>query len=66
MRRPAGQMVARVENHYKHEMDQLAEDGCKIHYDMHPVQKVAPPAVQSRCHDNLDVEVNHGIDRGSF
>ena len=66
MGRMTGRTVARAEIHYKHEMDRLVEDGCRNRYDMHPVREVALPAVQYRCHDNLDVEANPGIDLGGF
>jgi hypothetical protein len=62
----AGQMAARVEAHYRYEMEQLAEDGCRIHYDMYPVRKMAPTVVQYRCHDSLDLGANHAVCLGSF
>jgi hypothetical protein len=62
----SGQMVARVETHYKYEMGQLVEDGCRIHYDMYPVRKVALTAVQYRCHDSLDLGANRAVFLGSF
>jgi hypothetical protein len=60
------QMEAMFEFRYTDETDQLAEDGCMIHCDAHPVPRVVVPAVQYRCRDIPAVEVNHEICRDNF
>jgi len=47
-------------------MDQLVEDDCMIHCDVHPVQTVALLAVQWCCRDSPAAEVNHEICPDSF
>ena len=60
------QMEAMFESRYRREMDQLAEDDCMIHCDVHLVQLVALLAVQWSCRDSPAVEANHEISLDSF
>ena len=60
------QMEAMLESRYGYETDQLVEDDCMIHCDVHPVQWVALLAVQCCCRDIPAVEANHEIGRDSF
>lgn len=60
------QMEAMFESRYRREMDQLAEDDCMIHCDVHLVQLVALLAVQWSFRDSPAVEANHEISLDSF
>jgi hypothetical protein len=60
------QMEAMFESRYRHETDQLVEDDCMIHCDVHRAQRVALLAVQCCCHDIPAAEANHETCRDSF
>jgi hypothetical protein len=60
------QMEAMFVSRYRHETDQLVEDDCMIHCEVHPVQWVALLAVQCCWRDSPAAEANHEIFLDSF